>query len=74
MTAAAAASAAAARMGAIDMATSAHATPAPRDMLKVIEDLVAIRPSNWEDDRDPEQRRAWRAADLMIARVHAHGR
>jgi len=37
------------------------------DLVKVIADLVAVRPSNWEDSNDPQQRAAWRAADVALA-------
>lgn len=36
---------------------------------KVIEDLVDVRPTNWEDSRDPQQRAAWRAADAVLAKL-----
>ncbi len=41
------------------------------ELVKVIDDLVSIRPSNWDDDRDPAQRDAWRAADAMLNRFGA---
>lgn len=39
-----------------------------RDLLQVIVGLVDVRPVNWEDSRDPQQRDAWRAADAVLAR------
>lgn len=41
------------------------------DLVKVIADLIAIRPTNWEDSTDPQQRAAWRAADIALAQQSA---
>jgi hypothetical protein len=35
--------------------------------LEVLQQLVLVRPCNWDDDDDAEQRDAWRAADAFIA-------
>lgn len=43
----------------------------PLDLVKVIADLVAVRPANWEDSIDPQQRAAWRAADVALAQQGA---
>jgi hypothetical protein len=37
----------------------------------VIADLVAVRPANWEDSTDPQQRAAWRAADIALVQQGA---
>ncbi|MCP4028572.1 MAG: hypothetical protein GY736_19995 [Sphingomonas sp.] len=37
------------------------------DLARVIADLVAVRPANWEDSTDPQQRAAWRAAEIALA-------
>ena len=39
-----------------------------RELVQVITDLVDVRPTNWEDSRDPQQRAAWRAADVVLAK------
>lgn len=39
-----------------------------RELVQVVSDLVAVRPTNWEDSRDPQQRAAWRAADAVLAK------
>ncbi|WGM45270.1 hypothetical protein KOAAANKH_00131 [Brevundimonas sp. NIBR10] len=36
-------------------------------MLSALRGLIAIRPANWDDDEDPDQVAAWRAADTAIA-------
>lgn len=48
---------------------------ATRELVQVIDDLVAVRPTNWDDSTDPQQRAAWRAADAALARYGAshHG-
>lgn len=28
--------------------------------------LISVRPSNWDDDEDPDQAAAWRAADQAV--------
>jgi hypothetical protein len=43
----------------------------PLDLAKVIADLVAVRPANWEDSTDPQQRAAWRAADIALVQQGA---
>lgn len=51
------------------MTTAGRAPPPPVvELLKVIDDLVSVRPVNWEDSDDPEQRAAWRAAEAMLIR------
>jgi hypothetical protein len=39
-----------------------------RELVQVVSDLVDVRPTNWEDSRDPQQRAAWRAAEAVLAR------
>lgn len=39
-----------------------------RELVQVVSDLVDVRPTNWEDSRDPQQRAAWRAADAVLAK------
>lgn len=43
------------------------ATWAALPMLSALRGLMTVRPSNWEDDEDPDQVAAWRAADAAIA-------
>ncbi len=45
-----------------------------RQLETAIRDLIAhARPSNWDDDEDPEQVAAWTQADLALDGVAAHG-
>lgn len=44
------------------------AVRAVTSLLQVIDDLVSVRPVNWEDSRDPQQRAAWRAADETLVK------
>lgn len=39
-----------------------------RELLQVVSDLVDVRPTNWKDSRDPQQRAAWCAADAVLAK------
>ena len=39
-----------------------------RELVQVVSDLVDVRPTNWEDSGDPQQRAAWRAADAVLAK------
>lgn len=40
-----------------------------RELVQVIRDLVGVRPVNWQDSNDPQQRAAWQAADTMLAKM-----
>lgn len=48
---------------------------ATRELVQVIADLVAVRPTNWDGSTDPQQRAAWRAAEAALAHYGAshHG-
>lgn len=39
-----------------------------RELVQVITALVDVRPTNWQDSRDPQQRAAWQAADAVLAK------
>lgn len=61
------------RTGAAPNLRSASGVPiagcVKRELTQVIIDLVAVRPVNWEDSKDPQQRAAWQAADAALARM-----
>ncbi len=42
-------------------------TRAAPQLLSALRGLQAVRPANWEDDEDPDQVAAWRAADAAVA-------
>jgi hypothetical protein len=48
-----------------DMANARLLIAAP-DLLSALEGVRAVRPSNWEDDEDPEQVAAWQAVDAAL--------
>lgn len=39
-----------------------------RELVQVITALVDVRPTNWQDSRDSQQRAAWQAADAVLAK------
>ncbi|WP_020486588.1 hypothetical protein [Sphingomonas melonis] len=41
---------------------------ATRELVQVITALVDVRPANWQDSQDPQQRAAWQAADVVLAK------
>lgn len=41
------------------------------DILAALKGLIAVRPSNWADDDDPDQAAAWAAADVAVALAEA---
>jgi hypothetical protein len=41
------------------------------DVAQVIDDLIAIRPSNWDEGSDPIQTEAWRAAERALQQLRA---
>ena len=50
--------------------SDAAMTPIERHQVRrVLDDLIAIRPTNWDDPRDPAQSLAWQAAERLQAQM-----